>query len=110
MNTLSKFNILNKLIKNKTKVIPKAKQVYAVGTGTFVGEMLIYCKQDKENYYFLSIPKNINRVIPKEKFDLGVNERIVEYVRDLPKNVYKTCLKQHEYNEKNSRPKDTQTK
>lgn len=104
MNILGKFNILNKLIKNKTKVIPKAKQVYAVGTGTFVGEMLIYCKQDKDHYYFLSIPKNINRKIPKDKFDLGVSERIVEYVKDLPKNVYKTCLKQHEYNDKNGAP------
>jgi hypothetical protein len=110
MNSLGKFDYINKLLKKKTKVKPKAKQIYAVGTGTFVGEMLIYCKQDEENYYFLSIPKNINRKIPKERFDYGIQEKIIEYVKDLPSDVYKICYKQHDYNEKNSNSQNNKLK
>jgi hypothetical protein len=110
MSSLGKFDYINKLLKNKTKVKPKAKQIYAVGTGTFVGEMLIYCKQDGENYYFLSIPKNINRVIPKDKFDLGIENKIIEFVKELPNSVYKICYKQHEHNEKNGISQNNQLK
>lgn len=101
MNTNGKFDFINKLIKRKTKVVPKSRQVYAVGTGVYVGEMLVYCKTDKENYHFLSIPKNINRSVPIEKFDFAIEHKIAEYVTQLPKKVYNLCFKQFEYNQKN---------
>lgn len=110
MRSLGKFDYINKLLKNKTKVKPKAKQIYAVGTGTFVGEMLVYCKQDNEHYYFLSIPKNFNRKIPKDKFDYGIENGIIEFVKEIPKNVYKICYIQHEYNEKNDDSRNNQIK
>ena len=103
-----KFEFINRLIKRKSKVIPKPPEVYAVGTGTYVGEMLVYCKKD--NYYFLSIPKNINRIIPIEKFDYAIEHKIAEFAHKLPKPVYKICAKQYQYNEVNSNSKEKQTK
>jgi hypothetical protein len=105
-----KFEFINRLIKRKSKVIPKPPEVYAVGTGTYVGEMLVYCKKDIDNYYFLSIPKNINRIIPIEKFDYAIEHKIAEFAHKLPKPVYKICAKQYQYNEVNSNSKEKQTK
>ena len=105
-----KFEFINRLIKRKSKVIPKPPEVYAVGTGTYVGEMLVYCKKDIDNYYFLSITKNINRIIPIEKFDYAIEHKIAEFAHKLPKPVYKICAKQYQYNEVNSNSKEKQTK
>ena len=105
-----KFELINKLLKRKSKVIPKPPEVYAVGTGTYVGEMLVYCRKDIDNYYFLSIPKNINRVIPIDKFNFAIEHKIAEFASKLPKNIYKICAKQFEYNELNKISKDKQTK
>ena len=104
------FEFINRLLKRKSKVIPKPPEVYAVGTGTYVGEMLVYCKKDIDNYYFLSIPKNINRIIPIEKFDYAIEHKIAEFAHKLPKPVYKICAKQYQYNEVNSNSKEKQTK
>ena len=105
-----KFEFINRLLKRKSKVIPKSPEVYAIGTGTYVGEMLVFCRKDAENYYFLSIPKNINRVIPIEKFDFAVENKIAEFAHKLPGNVYNICYKQHQYNEKNRDSKNNKTK
>ena len=104
------FEFINRLLKRKSKVIPKPPEVYPVGTGTFVGEMLVYCKKDMENYYFLSIPKNVNRIIPIDKFDFAIEHKIAEFAHKLPKPVYKICAKQYQYNESTRVSKDKQTK
>ena len=104
------FEFINRLLKRKSKVIPKPPEVYAVGTGTFVGEMLVYCKKDMENYYFLSIPKNVNRIIPIDKFDFAIEHKIAEFAHKLPKPVYKICAKQYQYNESTRVSMDKQTK
>jgi len=94
------FEQINKLFKRKDKVLPKKRQVFAVGTGTYVGEMLVYVKTDTDNHYFLSIPKNINRIVPIDKFNFALENKILEFAADLPKNVYQMCSKQFFYNEK----------
>lgn len=103
MISLGKMSLINKLVKRKNKVIPKNKQVFAVGTGVYVGEMLVYCKKDESNYHFLSIPKMINRSIPIDKFDFAIDNKIAEYVQDLPRKIYNICVKQFEYNLKNTK-------
>ena len=95
------FEFINKLIRGKTKHTPKTKRVYAVGTGIYVGEMLVYCKKDSYNYYFLSVPKIVNRTVPIDKFEFAMEHKIAEYVSDLPSKIYNLCFKQFEYNEKN---------
>ena len=97
-----KIDILKNFFKNKGKIIPKQREVFAVGTGVYVGEMLVYMKKDNENYYFLSIPKNINRVVPIDRFNFAMEHRIAEFAHTLPRDIYKICSKQFEYNLKNT--------
>lgn len=93
------MDIFKKLLL-KTDNKPKSRQVYAVGTGTYVGEMFVYIKEDAENFHFLSIPKKRNRVVPKDKFEFAVTNKIMELVEDLPSPIYKLCHKQFFFNEK----------
>lgn len=105
-----KFDYINKLLKRKTNGYPKVKEVYACGTGTYVGEMLVFCKKDLHNYYFISVPKNVNRVIPIDKFNFGISNKIIELAHVLPSSVFKTCFKQHEYNRSNLNTQKQKTK
>ena len=75
------------------------RHIYAVTTGTYVGEMLIFIQEVGDSYYFLSVPKNLNRKIPKEKFDFGIANNILEFVEIAPKEVNKVAHKQFLKNE-----------
>jgi hypothetical protein len=82
----------------KSKEHPIKGYSYAVTTGTYVGEILVYVGGDQNNLKFISIPKNINREIPKDKFDFGMENKIVEIVEKLPSDVYSILKKQFVYN------------
>lgn len=102
-------DLLKPFTKDKV-VTPKERQIYAVGTGTYVGEMLVFVKRNADTYYFLSIPKNRNRAVPVDKFEFGVKHKIIEYVQDLPKPIYALCAKQFGYNEKHPRTQESNEK
>ena len=57
----SKFEMFKNLLKSNGKHKMSPGQVYAVGTGIFVGEMFVYVKKDNEklfnlpNYYLLEL-------------------------------------------------------
>ena len=72
---------------------------YAVTTGTFVGEIFIYIKQDAEHMHFLSIPKMLNREVPIEKFDYAIKTKVIEYIEKIPRNERSMCRIQYEANE-----------
>lgn len=78
-----------KLIKGNT---------YAVGTGSFVGEMFVFIEETQDTYEFISIPKNENRSVPKEKFHFGLKNNIVEYVKEIDKDVLVLLEKQFVFN------------
>lgn len=80
---------------------PHSRCTFAVTTGAFLGEILIFIKQTNDNYHFLSVPNNINRIIPKEKFDFGIENNILQLVERLPKDVHAVTVKQYEKNESN---------
>ena len=77
---------------------PIKGNIYAVGTGTFVGEMFVFIKETNDTYEFISIPKNQNRSVPKEKFDIGIKHKIIEYVKEIDKNVINLLEKQFVFN------------
>lgn len=77
---------------------PKRGHAYAVTTGHYVGEMLVFVQKKKDEYSFISIPKNINRDVPIEKFELGLNEGIVDHVDQIDNKVCKLLFKQYEHN------------
>ena len=88
----------------------KPGDVYAVHTGTYAGEMLIYIKSETVDHCFLSIPNMVNRTIPKIVFDHGRNNGILKYVEKIPGFVLKTSTAQYAKNEKiNNRRKQPNT-
>jgi hypothetical protein len=90
-----------KFFKNKNKNHPIEGYSYAVTTGTYVGEMLVFVEENKDNFEFISIPKNKNRQVPKDKFKLGIEEKIVDVVEKLPNNIYNLLKKQFDFNRRN---------
>lgn len=78
----------------------KRGDLYAVHTGSYAGEMLLYIKQEKNTCCFLSIPNLINRNIDNPVVIRGIEGKILQYVENVPKYVLKTSIKQYNYNEK----------
>lgn len=79
---------------------PIKKHIYAIVTGTYVGEMWTIIKEDDENYYFISVPKLVNRTTPKEKFEFGIKHGIIDHVEKLPSKIWKILQAQFNSNEK----------
>tara|TARA_A100001011_G_C14267135_1_gene825208 strand:+ start:719 stop:1015 length:297 start_codon:yes stop_codon:yes gene_type:complete len=73
---------------------------YAVTTGTYVGEVFIYIREDDTNIHFLSIPKMLNREVPIEKFKYATDNNVIEFIEKIPRNERVICNSQYEANEK----------
>lgn len=69
---------------------PKEGNIYAVQTGDYAGELLLYIEKSGTEYQFLSIPLMTNRSVPVDKFDFALKERILEFVERSPTYVRKT--------------------
>ena len=92
---------LTKILTNKFKTSrPNRKFIYAVTGGTYLGELLVYIESKHDTYNFLTLPDMAIRSIPKEKFEFGINENIVEKAGKLPNYVYKVCKAQYLKNNK----------
>lgn len=77
----------------------KIKQTYAVQTGDYVGQMFIVCKITEKGVGCLSVPKMENVLVPKDKWTIGRNSDIIEYVETLPDEVYMISETQYFVNE-----------
>lgn len=77
---------------------PLVGHSYAILTGTYVGEIFVYISETEHEYLFISIPKNINRSVPKDKFHYGLSSNIVEYVEKITTKVFNLLKKQHAFN------------
>ena len=80
---------------------PSKGCVYAVTAGKFLGELLVFVETKNDNFKFLSLPTMSIRDVPKDKFDVGVKSKIIDFVERLPKDIFNTCVKQYR---KNSTP------
>lgn len=79
---------------------PKKGYIYAVGTGTYVGEMFVFVEENEDSYNFISIPKNENRCVPKEKFEIGIKYKILEDIGIMDCDVFNLLEKQFVFNKK----------
>ena len=77
---------------------PKKRYIYAVTGGKYLGELLVYIEDKANEYEFLSLPNMYNRSIPRDKFEIGITNNIVEVVEKLPSRVYSTCKQQYNKN------------
>ena len=81
---------------------PKPRSIYAVTSGQYVGEFLVYMglSEDKLEYFFLSLPKLIKRSVPVKSFKLGLKQRVLTLIESLPEDVYSVCKQQFEQKHK----------
>lgn len=66
-----------------------------MNTGLYVGEFLVYAKDNGLYYEFLSLPKMLVRAVPKKSFLTGLKNDIITYVAKLPTDVYSVCIAQY---------------
>jgi len=77
------------------KVQPSKYTAYAVTAGDYCGEVLVYIESKPNSYNFLSLPKLIKRSIPPEKFEIGINDNILDIVEELPDDIYDFLVSQY---------------
>lgn len=77
---------------------PRKRFIYAVTGGKYLGELLVYIKQEDDDYKFITLPEMKNRSVPTTNFSFGLKENIVDTVQKLPHSVYKMCVLQYKKN------------
>ena len=73
------MDIVTRLFKKETPNKLEGR-IYAVTTGDYAGQILLLVKQVGDSFWFLSIPSNNNQEVPKDKFEFGMNNDIIEYI------------------------------
>ena len=94
------MNLLPSETPVKRKILKKfliKGDVYAVQAGDYMGELIFFMEKKEDFYFFLAAPKMEIRRVPIDKFDIGVEMGLLEYVKNLPKFVYDVVERQ--YNE-----------
>jgi len=77
------------------KTHPQKGYVYAIIAGKYVGQLFVYVESNKTEHSFLSLPEMVLRAVPLDKFKIGLNNKIIDIVERLPKDIYNICVKQH---------------
>jgi hypothetical protein len=88
------MKFFNKLFKH-----PFKRGIYAILKGSYAGEYLVFVKEQDNTYTFFSLPGKVILTVPKDSFDNGFNNKILDFVERLPKSVYKVV--ESEYNSLN---------
>ena len=98
MNLVIKFKLFLKDFFAKKH--HRARYVYAITGGVFLGEMFTLMEKNKSSreYIFLSLPDMHHRTVSYEKFKFGLENKIIDIVEKIPRDVYDTCKKQYEIN------------
>ena len=74
---------------------PKSRMLYAVTGGKYLGEFFIYMETVDDKHMFLSLPHMELREVPIIKFNFAVNNKILDPVESVPRDVYKLCKAQY---------------
>lgn len=70
----------------------KLGNIYACVTGKHAGKFLLYIESNASQHGFLTIPTMENLWVPKDEFDFGLKNDILEFVENAPKPVKKTSV------------------
>jgi hypothetical protein len=62
---------------------------YAVLRGDYYGEIFVFFHQEDDTLFFVSLPKMEVRKVNTVKFDIGLKEKILDFINIIPKNIYK---------------------
>ena len=77
----------------------KNSECYAVHHGDYVGQMFIVCEVTDKHVGCLAVPDMKNVKVPTDKWSIGRNSDIIEYVETLPDEVYMVSETQYIVNE-----------
>lgn len=80
------------------KTIPIDRGIYAVETGTYIGEFFVYITKKSDEYCFLSLPKLLHRTVPKKSFEFALKNKVIKLLQKLPKDIYEICLAEYNTN------------
>jgi len=72
--------------------------VFAVSTGKYLGEFLVFIEGKNSIQYFLSLPKMINREIETKNIQHAIDKGILEFQENLPRDVRQVCVEQYQKN------------
>ena len=75
------------------------RELYAVQTGDYAGQMFAVIEPSKDFVGCLSLPVMENVKVPKESFETGRNSNIIKFIEKLPRNVYSVVEAQYKKNE-----------
>ena len=75
------------------------RQVYAVETGDYVGQMFTIVEPKEDYVGCLALPSMENIKVPKESVENGRNSNIIKFIEKLPRNVYSVVEAQYKKNE-----------
>ena len=75
------------------------REVYAVQTGDYVGQMFAIVDPKSDFIGCLSLPSIENIKVPIQSFENGRNSHIIKFVEKLPKEVYSVVEAQYNKNE-----------
>ena len=75
------------------------RDIYAVETGDYVGQMFAIVDPRDDDIGCLALPRMENIEVPIESFDTGRNNDIIKFVERLPENVYSVIEAQYKNNE-----------
>tara|TARA_R110002012_G_scaffold217758_1_gene389031 strand:+ start:468 stop:782 length:315 start_codon:yes stop_codon:yes gene_type:complete len=75
------------------------REVYAVQTGDYVGQMFTVVDPTQDFIGCFAVPLMENIKVPIESFENGRNNDIIKFVEKLPKKVYSVVEAQYNKNE-----------
>lgn len=77
---------------------PKKRFLYAITGGFYLGELFVFIEKQDKDFNFLSLPEMKIRTVPCDKFSFGLDNKIIDVVEQLPKQIYNVCIKQYQKN------------
>jgi len=83
------------MAKPKSSKELKTGDLFAISTGSYLGEFFVFIERKSSIQYFLSLPKMINRQIDEKQIDHALSTGILEFQENLPDDVKKVCTEQH---------------
>lgn len=83
--------MLSKIFKSKQKKDCKKGDFFAILKGKYAGEFWILMSDTEKNFNFLSLPDMKKIEVPKEKIDIGINLKIMDFIQNIPNKVFKVC-------------------
>jgi hypothetical protein len=70
--------------------------IYVVDGGTYGGDYLVLMEENALNYTFLILPDKKKRIVTREDFKRGLDNRVVKFLEKLPSFVFKECKKEYD--------------